>query len=93
MLELGNPRLFFRIRLKLLNRLKRLLKTTFITGCLKRTKNSYSWTKKNIGKGMLASVNSVQMRYFEDYQIFVKTFEGFLKFSRVLSEISLDFRK
>ena len=36
---------------------------------------------------------SVQMRYFEDYQIFVKTFEGFLNFSWVLSEISLDFRK
>ena len=35
---------------------------------------------------------SVQMRYFEDYQIFVKTFEGFLNFSRVLREILRDFK-
>ena len=34
-----------------------------------------------------------QMRYFEDYQIFFKTLEEFLNFSRVLSEISRDFRK
>jgi hypothetical protein len=78
-----------------LNRLKRILKTSFITGCLKRTKNAPKKRippvdQKNIGKGMLASF---QMRYFEDYQIFVKTFEGFLNFSRVLSEISRDFRK
>jgi len=49
-----------------MNRLKRILKTSFITDCLKRTKNAYSsrGPKKNIGKGMLASV---QMRYFEEY--------------------------
>jgi hypothetical protein len=46
--------------------------------------------QKNIGKGMLASV---QMRYFEEYQIFLKTFEGFLNFSPVFSEISRDFRE
>ncbi len=46
--------------------------------------------QKNIGKGMLSSF---QMRYFEDYQVFAKTFEGFMNFSRVLSEISRDFRK
>ncbi len=44
--------------------------------------------QKNIGTGMLASV---QLRYFEEYQIYFKTFEGFLNFSPVLSEISRDF--
>jgi hypothetical protein len=70
--------LFFRFRLKLMNRLKRLLKTSFITGCLNAPKTRIPpMDQKNIGKGMLASV--LKMRYFEDYQIFIKTFEGFFE--------------
>jgi len=62
--RIGKSETFFRFFLKLLNRLKRILKTSFILGCLKRTKNAYSSRepKKNIGKVILASV---QMKYFE----------------------------
>jgi hypothetical protein len=66
--RIGKPETFFSHSLKLLNRLKRLLKTTFITGCLKRTKNSYSWTKKNIDKVMLASVRVHSIINYNFYQ-------------------------
>ncbi len=60
--RIGKSETFFRFCLKLLNRLRRILKTSFITGCLKRTKNASREPKKNIGKVILASV---QMKYFE----------------------------
>jgi len=69
--RIGKPETFFSLSLTIIESFK-----TFITDCLKRTKNAYSsrGPKKNIGKGMLATV---QMRYFENYQIFFKTFENF----------------
>jgi hypothetical protein len=88
--RIGNPETFFSLSFKIIESFKTYIKNVVHNGLFKTHQKRVflPWSKKNIGKGA-----SVQMRYFENYQIFVKTFEGFLNFSRVLSEISRDFRK
>ena len=90
--RIRKPRYFLSLSLKINESFKTYIKNVVHNGLFKTHQKRVflPWSKKIIGKGMLASV---QMRYFEEYRIFFKTFEGFLNFSPVLSEISRDFRK
>jgi hypothetical protein len=78
--RIGNPETFFSLSLKIIESFKTYIKSVVHNGLfITHQKRLFlQCPKKNFGKGMLAGV---QMRYFEDYQIFVKTFEGFLNFS------------
>jgi hypothetical protein len=90
--RIGKPETFFSLSLTIIESFKTYIKNVVHNGLFKTHQKRVflPCSKKNFGKGMLAGV---QMRYFGDYQIFVKTFEGFLNNFRVLSEISRDFRK
>jgi hypothetical protein len=90
--RIGNPETFFSLSFKIIESFKTYIKNVVHNGLFKTHQKRVflPCSKKNFVKGMLAGD---QMRYFEDYQIFFKTLEEFLNFSRVLSEISRDFRK